>query len=281
VRRERCVSVPHIDFVQKTGLIWRSPQIQSQQLRPFFCETAAAANGKAVHYPTCIYTSPTQQTDFDHEIARVHKIRLRFLQNTVLTFPLFSQLVAIQELAMEIPRRGPRPSVALPEIYVYDPNPSDRFRTSRSSSTYNTTSSPSTSSIPMSIPNARDAVPPPLPPPRYLTDYSGLRDKESTAWQWGNSDQDISHGGRSLPSIEIAPGSSLYGSFANRRGHLEEEEPELPRNGSSISTIKNNDTGENTNPEIRINGHPMTEGYASLSGRSIGPNRSVRYFLTS
>ncbi|KAN0107844.1 hypothetical protein V8E51_007586 [Hyaloscypha variabilis] len=56
------------------------------------------------------------------------------------------------------------------ENHPNHPNLSDRFRTSSSLSSYNSTSSPSTSSIPMSIPHSQDPVPPPLPPPRYLTD---------------------------------------------------------------------------------------------------------------
>lgn len=177
---------------------------------------------------------------------------------------------------MEIPHRGARP-VALPEIYVHDPNPSDRFRTSSSSSSYNSTSSPSTSSIPMSIPHSRDPVPPPLPPPRHLADIAdGGNNGPDIAWQWGNSLTHDSNWGRSTPSVQ--PGSSLYGSgsgsFASRKSHMDER-PDNSRRGSSTSTIKSMngaESRENTYPRI-------DEGYASLSGTSIGSNKSVVILL--
>lgn len=79
-------------------------------------------------------------------------------------------------------------TVALPKIYVHDPNPTDRFRTSSTSSSYNSIFSTSTSSIPMSIPHSRDPVPPPLPPPRYLADIAdGGNTGPDITWQWGNS----------------------------------------------------------------------------------------------
>jgi hypothetical protein len=169
---------------------------------------------------------------------------------------------------MEIPRRGPRPSVALPEIYVHDSNPSDRFRTSRSSSSYNSTSSPSTSSIPMSIPHSRDPVPPPLPPPRHLADIvDGRHDRPDIAWQWGNSHEDNSDWGRSIASVP--PGSSLYGSAS--RKSFKDERSDDSRRGSSTSTIKSLNGAES-----RESIYPrIDEGYASLSGTSIGSNRSV------
>jgi hypothetical protein len=166
---------------------------------------------------------------------------------------------------MEIPHRGARP-VALPEIYVHDPNPPDRFRTSSSSSSYNSTSSPSTSSIPMSIPHSRDPVPPPLPPPPHIADIAGGGNGPDIAWQWGNSISHESDWRRSMPSIQ--PGSSLYGSFASRKGALDER-LDNSRRGSSTSTIKSMNgaqSRENTYPRI-------DEGYASLSGTSIGSSK--------
>ncbi|KAH8772145.1 hypothetical protein BGZ57DRAFT_764297 [Hyaloscypha finlandica] len=163
---------------------------------------------------------------------------------------------------MEIPHRGAR-QVALPQIHVHDPNPSERFRTSSSSSSYNSTSSPSTFSIPMSIPHARDPVPPPLPPPKDLADIAGGGNGPDIAWQWGNSHSHESDWRRSVPSVP--PGSSLYGSFASRKGALDER-PDNSRRGSSTSTIKSMNGRENTYPRI-------DEGYASLSGTSIGSSK--------
>jgi hypothetical protein len=159
---------------------------------------------------------------------------------------------------MEIPHRGVRPSMALPEIHIHDSNPSDRFRISSRSSSYNSTSSPATSSIPMSIPNAREPPPPPLPPPRHLADTD-------LAWKWGNSYVDNSDWGQSIATV--APGSSLYGSFARSRNM--DDRPEFPRRGSSTSTIKST-----SGADVRENAYPrIDEGYASLSGTSIGSNK--------
>ena len=181
----------------------------------------------------------------------------------------FPQLVATNACIMEIPRRGSRPALALPEIYVHDSNPSDRFRNSSRSSSYNSASSPSTASGPMSIPNARDPIPPPLPPPRHLADIAdGGNNGPDIAWQWGNSHEGSGWGG-SISSV--APGSSLYGgSFASRKSVMDDR-PEFTRRTSSTSTVKSI-----TGLERQENPYPrIDEGYASLSGTSIGSNRSV------
>lgn len=171
---------------------------------------------------------------------------------------------------MEIPHRGARPALAPPEIYVHDSNPSDRFRNSSISNSYNSTSSPANIPGPMSIPNARDPVPPPLPPPRHLADIAeGGSNGPDIAWQWGNSHED-NDWRRHIPSV--APGSSLYGSFASRKSMMDER-PDFERRTSSTSTIKSlagTDTREKTYPRI-------DEGYASLSGTSIGSDKSKSY----
>lgn len=168
---------------------------------------------------------------------------------------------------MEIPRRGPRPPLALPEIYVHDSNPTDRFRNSSRSSSYSSLSSPATASGPMSIPNARDPVPPPLPPPRHLADIaSGGNNGPDIAWQWGNSHQ--LNGWGSISSV--APGSSLYGnSFAKKS--LVNERPDLACRTSSTSTVRSiSGSDGRDNPYPRVD-----EGYGSLSETSIGSIRSV------
>lgn len=169
---------------------------------------------------------------------------------------------------MDIPHRGPRP--ALPEIKFHDSNPSDRFRHPSRSSSTNSILSPSAASGPMSIPNARDPVPPPLPPPKHLADIAdGGCNGPDIAWQWGNSHMDTEWGGSS-----VAPGSSLYGSFASRKG-VKAERPEYARRTSSTSTIKSIrdvENGENSFPRI-------DEGYASLSSTSIDSYRSVFIFF--
>ncbi|TVY30585.1 hypothetical protein LHYA1_G000613 [Lachnellula hyalina] len=168
---------------------------------------------------------------------------------------------------MDIPHRGLRPSLALPEIYVHESNP-EHFRSSSRSSSYNSTSSPTTSSIPMSIPHSRtDFVPPPLPPPTHLADIaSGGNNGPDLAWRFGNSHGSTSDWGGSMSSVP--PGSSLYGSFASRKG-LMDDRPDYSRRTSSNSTIKTS-VGEGRQEHA----YPKDEGYSSLSGTSIGSYRS-------
>ena len=173
---------------------------------------------------------------------------------------------------MDIPRRGSRPALAPPEIYVqHDSNPSDRFRNSSRSSSYNSASSPSTASGPMSIPNSRDPVPPPLPPPRHLADIGdGGNGGPDIAWQWGNSHSGGGWGESITSMSSVAPGSSLYGSLTGKKGMMDDR-PEYTRRTSSISTVKSiSGLERQENPYPRID-----EGYASLSGTSIGSDRSV------
>lgn len=155
---------------------------------------------------------------------------------------------------MDIPHRGQRPSLGLPEIYVHESNPVDRYRSSGRSSSYNSASSPS--AIPMSIPNAREPVPPPLPPPRHIAEFAnGGNNGPDTAWRWGNSQEDA--WGKSVASVPSS--SSLYGGFVGRGNSFSEGRPDCRRK-SSASTIKS------------LSG--VDEGYASLSGTSIGSNQS-------
>jgi hypothetical protein len=162
--------------------------------------------------------------------------------------------------------------MALPEIYVQDSNPSNRYRASSRSSSYNSASSPATSSIPMSIPNSREPVPPPLPPPRHLHDIAdGGNNGPDIAWQWGNSHEESRNWGS---ASSVAPGSSLYGSYASRKSVLDEH-PEFPRRQSSTSTIKSA-----TGLDSRDNSYSrFDEGYTSLSGTSIGSNQLVYTIL--
>jgi hypothetical protein len=118
----------------------------------------------------------------------------------------------------------------------------------------------------MSIPNAREPPPPPLPPPRHLADIAdGGSNGPDIAWKWGNPHVDNSDWGQ--PIATVAPGSSLYGSFARSRNM--DDRPEFPRRGSSTSTIKST-----SGADVRENAYPrIDEGYASLSGTSVGSNK--------
>lgn len=89
---------------------------------------------------------------------------------------------------------------------------------------------------PMAIPHAREAVPPPLPPPPYIPEISAGQDP---GWQWGN-DPNRSDFGR---PATVKPGSSLLGGSAlnTRRDQELESFAQNPfseaRRGSSVSTI--------------------------------------------
>ncbi|KAF2184296.1 hypothetical protein K469DRAFT_579571 [Zopfia rhizophila CBS 207.26] len=65
----------------------------------------------------------------------------------------------------------------------------------------------------MAIPRAREEVPPPLPPPRYIGELSEGQDP---GWQWGNtnSPNDTGFGGSRLATVK--PGSSLLGGGTGR-----------------------------------------------------------------
>jgi hypothetical protein len=163
---------------------------------------------------------------------------------------------------MDIPHRGTRP-MALPQIHVHDSITSDRYRGSHRPSFTSSLSSPSTVSVPMPIPNMRDPVPPPLPPPKHLADIAaGGNNGPDIAWQWGNSRHDSDWGGSS-----VTPGSSLYGSYTSRKSLHDDRES--ARRSSSSSTIKSpsgHGSRENSYPRI-------DEGYSSLSGTSIDSYR--------
>lgn len=173
-------------------------------------------------------------------------------------------------IIMDIPRYAQvhRSSFALPEIYIQNPNPPERKNMSIRSSSGTSRSSPPSSSIPMSIPNARDddSPPPPLPPPRYIghdRDGGGTRSVDP-GWEWSNSRGE--HGWGKPSSVKS--GSSLYGSFAGYGNGITEAVEY--RRGSSASTIKSIsgiDTHHNSYPRV-------DEGYASLStGTSMSSNQ--------
>lgn len=170
---------------------------------------------------------------------------------------------------MDIPRypQAHRSPFALPEIYIQNSSISDRKNMPIRSNSNASRSSPPTSSIPMSIPNARDddSPPPPLPPPRYIghdRDGGGARSIDP-GWEWSNSRGDHSW---EKPS-SVKSGSSLYGSFAGYGNGITEAVEY--RRGSSASTIKSIsgiDGHQNSYPRV-------DEGYASLSSTSMSSNQ--------
>lgn len=101
---------------------------------------------------------------------------------------------------------------------------------------------------PMAIPCAREAVPPPLPPPSHIPEiYAG----HDPGWRWGNDPNGIDFG----RSASVKPGSSLWGAHSMKRSPQDKEHDHRPRQsandlrrGSSISTVtlkQDRDTGIN------------------------------------
>lgn len=151
----------------------------------------------------------------------------------------------------------------LPQIYIQTSNASDRMMISSRSGTNASRSSVGglSSSIPMSIPNARDddyGAPPPLPPPRFISDIKPEAEcggGSANPWPPWNPRDHQSWGKES----SVRSGSSLYGSFS-ADGNSITDGLDM-RRGSNSSTIKS---------ISEINGHQNSypradEGYASLS----------------
>src|SRR5450432_3241391 len=178
---------------------------------------------------------------------------------------------------MEIPRypAPQRSSLDLPEIFVQGSSPSDPHRSSSRDISYNSRFSSPTSSKPMSIPNSGPPiVPPALPPPRFFdSDIDVGNGTSDPGWMWEESRREGSSWGRS--PVSVPPGSSLYNSFETSSGRsILEDRPEFERRRSSSSTIKSN-SGVGVRLDAFIK---EDEGYASLSGTSIGSNLSVLIF---
>lgn len=81
------------------------------------------------------------------------------------------------------------------------------------------------SARPMAIPNAREAPPPPLPPPRHID----LQDQsQDLGWKYGNSNGKGSYG-------SVKQGSSLYGAGESFQSHHFDRASREQRRGSNIS----------------------------------------------
>lgn len=128
----------------------------------------------------------------------------------------------------------------------------------------------SSSSGPMTVPNARSDeqfAPPPLPPPRYLEDLAAGSDP---GWNWGNTPNHGGFGGNFGSSRSSC--SSMRGSWDQR---MEDEgfpeRPDYSRRGSSNATVKS-PAGFDRTYDFSRN---FDEGYHSLSGSSLSNHRSV------
>ncbi|KAF7946653.1 hypothetical protein EAE96_009645 [Botrytis aclada] len=169
---------------------------------------------------------------------------------------------------MDIPMRGQKPSFStpLPQIHVQDSHHPDRYPDRYSDQhKYHSSNSSRAAAGPMSIPNARESPPPPLPPPKYIPDTDNGGD---LGWQWANQNRDMDWG-RNVSSVPA--GSSLYGSYS--RNSISDERPDIGRRGSSNATITAHPSKDASNLAIAL---PKDEGYSSLSASnaSIGSTQS-------
>ncbi|KAJ8059965.1 hypothetical protein OCU04_011581 [Sclerotinia nivalis] len=171
---------------------------------------------------------------------------------------------------MDIPMRGQMPgfNTPLPEICVQDSHHPDRYPDRYSDEhRYHSTTSSAAAPGPMSIPNAREAPPPPLPPPRYIPDISD-NGRGDLGWQWANQRREVNWDG---PVSSVPAGSSLYGSYS--RKSISDERPDIGRRGSSNATVTAHTSKDASN---HLNTLLKDEGYSSLSASnaSIGSTQS-------
>ncbi|KAI9806195.1 MAG: hypothetical protein M1825_006310 [Sarcosagium campestre] len=106
----------------------------------------------------------------------------------------------------------------------------------------------------MAIPNSRDHVPPPLPPPRHIEDVG-------IAWKWGNDEGGAF--GQSNPA-SVRSGSSLSGTGSFREKY-QETKLDFARRASSTSTIRASSDDYGRQEVLQ---HP-DEGYDSLSNSAL------------
>jgi hypothetical protein len=210
-----------IEILARENAILRQQQYQNSRIRP----RSSTSNAFGLGGPYSM-----QQAPLDYQQAKAFDLeRSQNRLGVEDTAPL-----GVDAYKKRITQRQ-RPQSNGDKIRIHDSNPFDRHRTPSKSNSHNSTSSPATSSIPMSIPNVRVPSPPPLPPPRHLADIAdGGSNGPNIAWKWSNPHVDNSDWGQSTASV--SPGSSLYGSFARSRNV--DDRPEFPRRGSSTSTIK-------------------------------------------
>jgi hypothetical protein len=90
----------------------------------------------------------------------------------------------------------------------------------------------------MAIPRAREEVPPPLPPPRYIGEE--LSKGQDPGWQWGNTNSSNNgFGGTRMATVK--PGSSLLGGAYSGRVHVRENSADGGFRGREPSTSRSLD----------------------------------------
>ncbi|KAF2269291.1 hypothetical protein CC78DRAFT_540322 [Lojkania enalia] len=125
----------------------------------------------------------------------------------------------------------------------------------------------------MAIPRAREEVPPPLPPPRYIGELSEGQDP---GWQWGNI-----HNPRGTGSGEVKPGSSLLGGAT--RAHERDSSGDNnngergfafarrePSSSRSLDDMSSADSLEHSDEDRNGKSRPTLASYRFASERQLG-----------
>jgi hypothetical protein len=107
---------------------------------------------------------------------------------------------------------------------------------------------PPSNARPMAIPNAREAPPPPLPPPRYI---GGLDHGEDPGWRYGNSRQHGVNANGHAHYASVKPGSSLLGSGHHDQEHAVQSDHYDSRRGSTLSTSTLMSSSTLVDPDMR------------------------------
>ncbi|KAF2013798.1 hypothetical protein BU24DRAFT_349564 [Aaosphaeria arxii CBS 175.79] len=107
------------------------------------------------------------------------------------------------------------PTSSTPSIRIYDSGPLHLHPLAH----HHRSSLPSysTSSAAMAIPRAREEVPPPLPPPRYIDD---LNEGQDPGWKWGNRNNSSIGGSASVKDGSSLRGGASVGITAHRAREL-------------------------------------------------------------
>ena len=155
-----------------------------------------------------------------------------------------------------------------PSIHVYDFNSNYGPHRPPSRSPTHASKHFATSPGPMSIPNSRIEAPPPLPPPRFVTEIAAGSD---LGWQWGNRGYNGSFRKSGFGSVNA--GSSLHGNNKVKEEARDYERPGALRRDSSSLTIK---SAMLPDTEMKYDMfRNQDEGYHSLSGSSLTNQLSV------
>ncbi|EON62771.1 hypothetical protein W97_01996 [Coniosporium apollinis CBS 100218] len=125
----------------------------------------------------------------------------------------------------------------------------------------------------MTIPNARESPPPPLPPPRHIGELNGI---QGCAWQRGNGENGAGVGGSSVAKVK--QGSSLLNGTGQVKRVNSEEHAEgdgAARHGTSLSTAKSSDVAMDSDSQERSDEERGSQSRPSLANYRLQSERQL------